>query len=168
MAGVNKADVNLLTNSMVVDYDENTTNADAIIQAVKKAGYGATRANKENTASKNQQSPADIANENAKQMKKRLIFSIAFWIPLMYVSMGHMVYMWLGIDMPYITKNFLHGSSNAITFAFTQFLLLLPIVAANKKYFTNGFKTLKNLSPNMDSLIAVGAGAGGYGHTGVK
>ena len=159
VAGVNKADVNLLTNSMVVDYDENTTNADAIIQAVKKAGYGATRANKENTASKNQQSPADIANENAKQMKKRLIFSIAFWIPLMYVSMGHMVYMWLGIDMPYITKNFLHGSSNAITFAFTQFLLLLPIVAANKKYFTNGFKTLKNLSPNMDSLIAVGAGA---------
>ena len=162
---------------MVVDYDENTTNADAIIQAVKKAGYGATRANKENTASKNQQSPADIANENAKQMKKRLIFSIAFWIPLMYVSMGHMVYMWLGIDMPYITKNFLHGSSNAITFAFTQFLLLLPIVAANKKYFTNGFKTLKNLSPNMDSLIAVGAGAAivygifaiyrigyGYGH----
>ena len=177
VAGVNKADVNLLTNSMVVDYDENTTNADAIIQAVKKAGYGAIRANKENTASKNQQSPADIANENAKQMKKRLIFSIAFWIPLMYVSMGHMVYMWLGIDMPYITKNFLHGSSNAITFAFTQFLLLLPIVAANKKYFTNGFKTLKNLSPNMDSLIAVGAGAAivygifaiyrigyGYGH----
>lgn len=177
VAGVNNADVNLLTNSMVVDYDENTTNADAIIQAVKKAGYGATRANKENTASKNQQSPADIANENAKQMKKRLIFSIAFWIPLMYVSMGHMVYMWLGIDMPYITKNFLHGSSNAITFAFTQFLLLLPIVAANKKYFTNGFKTLKNLSPNMDSLIAVGAGAAivygifaiyrigyGYGH----
>lgn len=177
VAGVNKADVNLLTNSMVVDYDENTTNADAIIQAVKKAGYGATRANKENTASKNQQSPADIANENAKQMKKRLIFSIAFWIPLMYVSMGHMVYMWLGIDMPYITKNFLHGSSNAITFAFTQFLLLLPIVAANKKYFTNGFKTLKNLSPNMDCLIAVGAGAAivygifaiyrigyGYGH----
>lgn len=177
VAGVNKADVNLLTNSMVVDYDENTTNADAIIQAVKKAGYGATRANKENTASKNQQSPADIANENAKQMKKRLIFSIAFWIPLMYVSMGHMVYMWLGIDMPYITKNFLHGSSNAITFAFTQFLLLLPIVAANKKYFTNGFKILKNLSPNMDSLIAVGAGAAivygifaiyrigyGYGH----
>ena len=177
VAGVNKADVNLLTNSMVVDYDENTTNADAIIQAVKKAGYGATRANKENTASKNQQSPADIANENAKQMKKRLVFSIAFWIPLMYVSMGHMVYMWLGIDMPYITKNFLHGSSNAITFAFTQFLLLLPIVAANKKYFTNGFKTLKNLSPNMDSLIAVGAGAAivygifaiyrigyGYGH----
>lgn len=177
VAGVNKADVNLLTNSMVVDYDENTTNADAIIQAVKKAGYGATRANKENTASKNQQSPADIANENAKQMKKRLIFSIAFWIPLMYVSMGHMVYMWLGIDMPYITKNFLHGSSNAITFAFTQFLLLLPIVAANKKYFKNGFKILKNLSPNMDSLIAVGAGAAivygifaiyrigyGYGH----
>ena len=177
VAGVNKADVNLLTNSMVVDYDENTTNADAIIQAVKKAGYGATRANKENTASKNQQSPADIANENAKQMKKRLIFSIAFWIPLMYVSMGHMVYMWLGIDVPYITENFLHGSSNAITFAFTQFLLLLPIVAANKKYFTNGFKTLKNLSPNMDSLIAVGAGAAivygifaiyrigyGYGH----
>ena len=177
--GVTKADVNLLTNSMIVEYDENITDTDSIINAVEQAGYGAGCVDNDNKASKasNEKSPEQIAKENVRQMKKRLIFSIVFWIPLMYVSMGHMIYMWLGIDMPYITKNYLHGSSNAITFAFTQFLLLLPIVAANKKYFTNGFKTLKNKSPNMDSLIAVGAGAAivygifaiyrigyGYGH----
>lgn len=180
--GVKKADVNLLTNSMMVEYDESVTDTDTIIKAVEQAGYGASCADKKKSQGASQEkTPAQIAKDNAEQMKKRLIFSIAFWLPLMYVSMGHMVYMWLGIDMPYITKNFLHGSSNAITFAFTQFLLLLPIVYANKKYFINGFKTLKNKSPNMDSLIAVGAGAAivygifaiyrigyGYGHQDIE
>ena len=92
-------------------------------------------------------------------MKKRLIVSLIFWIPLMYVSMGHMIYQWLNIPMPPFTMNFLHGNENAITYAFTQFLLLLPILIANQKYFKNGFKTLWHRSPNMDSLIAIGAGA---------
>ena len=92
-------------------------------------------------------------------MKKRLIVSLIFWIPLMYVSMGHMIYQWLNIPMPPFTMNFLHGNENAITYAFTQFLLLLPILIANHKYFKNGFKTLWHRSPNMDSLIAIGAGA---------
>ena len=77
----------------------------------------------------------------------------------MYVSMGHMIYQWLNIPMPPFTMNFLHGNENAITYAFTQFLLLLPILIANHKYFKNGFKTLWHRSPNMDSLIAIGAGA---------
>ena len=77
----------------------------------------------------------------------------------MYVSMGHMIYQWLNIPMPPFTMNFLHGNENAITYAFTQFLLLLPILIANQKYFKNGFKTLWHRSPNMDSLIAIGAGA---------
>ena len=94
-----------------------------------------------------------------KNMKKRLIVSLIFWIPLMYVSMGHMIYQWLNIPMPPFTMNFLHGNENAITYAFTQFLLLLPILIANQKYFKNGFKTLWHRSPNMDSLIAIGAGA---------
>lgn len=92
-------------------------------------------------------------------MKRRLIVSLIFWIPLMYVSMGHMIYQWLNIPMPPFTMNFLHGNENAITYAFTQFLLLLPILIANQKYFKNGFKTLWHRSPNMDSLIAIGAGA---------
>ena len=97
--------------------------------------------------------------QNVKNMKKRLIVSLIFWIPLMYVSMGHMIYQWLNIPMPPFTMNFLHGNENAITYAFTQFLLLLPILIANHKYFKNGFKTLWHRSPNMDSLIAIGAGA---------
>ena len=75
----------------------------------------------------------------------------------MYVSIGHMIYQWLNIPMPPFTMNFLHGNENAITYAFTQFLLLLPILIANQKYFKNGFKTLWHRSPNMDSLIAIGA-----------
>lgn len=70
-----------------------------------------------------------------------------------------MIYQWLNIPMPPFTMNFLHGNENAITYAFTQFLLLLPILIANQKYFKNGFKTLWHRSPNMDSLIAIGAGA---------
>lgn len=92
-------------------------------------------------------------------MKKRLTISLLIWIPLMYVSMGHMIYNWLGLPLPPITRNYLHGNENAITYAFTQLLLLIPILLVNRNYFKNGFKTLLHRSPNMDSLIAVGAGA---------
>lgn len=73
--------------------------------------------------------------------------------------MGHMIYNWLGVPMPPFTMKFLHGNENAVTYAFTQFLLLLPILFVNQKYFRNGFKTLVKRSPNMDSLIAIGATA---------
>ena len=92
-------------------------------------------------------------------MKLRLIISVVFLIPLMYVSMGHMIYSGLGLPMPPFTMKYLHGNANAITYAFTQFLLLLPILFANQKYFRNGFKTLAKRSPNMDTLIAMGAAA---------
>lgn len=92
-------------------------------------------------------------------MKTRLIISVIFLIPLMYVSMGHMIYNALGVPMPPLTMKFFHGSENAVIYAFTQFLLLLPILFVNQKYFRNGFTTLARRSPNMDSLIAMGATA---------
>ena len=167
LTGVENVSVNLLTNSMQVEFDENKLDTAGIIKAVEDAGYGAavkdghaksgTKTSGQSDSQEN--SGLSAVEQNVKNMKKRLIVSLIFWIPLMYVSMGHMIYQWLNIPMPPFTMNFLHGNENAITYAFTQFLLLLPILIANQKYFKNGFKTLWHRSPNMDSLIAIGAGA---------
>lgn len=167
LTGVENVSVNLLTNSMQVEFDENKLDTAGIIKAVEDAGYGAavkdghaksgTKTSGQSDSQEN--SGLSAVEQNVKNMKKRLIVSLIFWIPLMYVSMGHMIYQWINIPMPPFTMNFLHGNENAITYAFTQFLLLLPILIANQKYFKNGFKTLWHRSPNMDSLIAIGAGA---------
>ena len=92
-------------------------------------------------------------------MKWRLGISIGFLIPLMYVSMHHMFKEWFGIPVPAFIVNTMHGNANAMNFALTQFLLLLPILYVNRKFFSVGFKTLAHRSPNMDSLIALGSGA---------
>ena len=152
---------------MQVEFDENKLDTAGIIKAVEDAGYGAAvkdehaKSGKKTSGQSDSQENSGLSavEQNVKNMKKRLIVSLIFWIPLMYVSMGHMIYQWLNIPMPPFTMNFLHGNENAITYAFTQFLLLLPILIANQKYFKNGFKTLWHRSPNMDSLIAIGAGA---------
>lgn len=102
--------------------------------------------------------------EEARAMKWRLGISVGFLIPLMYVAMFHMYNEWFGLPVPGFIHRFLHGNENAMTFALTQFILLLPILYMNRKFFTVGFKTLRHLSPNMDSLIALGASAAvGYG-----
>lgn len=167
LTGVENVSVNLLTNSMQVEFDENKLDTAGIIKAVEDAGYGAavkdghakSWAKTSGQSGSQENNGLSAVEQNVKNMKKRLIVSLIFWIPLMYVSMGHMIYQWLNIPMPPFTMNFLHGNENAITYAFTQFLLLLPILIANHKYFKNGFKTLWHRSPNMDSLIAIGAGA---------
>lgn len=167
LTGVENVSVNLLTNSMQVEFDENKLDTAGIIKAVEDAGYGAavkdehakSGAKTSGQSGSQENNGLSAVEQNVKNMKKRLIVSLIFWIPLMYVSMGHMIYQWLNIPMPPFTMNFLHGNENAIIYAFTQFLLLLPILIANQKYFKNGFKTLWHRSPNMDSLIAIGAGA---------
>lgn len=145
MEGVDKVSVNLLTNSMSVEYQDSVTDAD-IIHVVEDTGYGASvkGQTKTNIVEDNKVSELD-------EMKKRLIISLIFTIPLFYIAMGEM---W---SMP--LPSFLVGMENAMPFALTQFLLLLPVVYINRQYFIHGFKNLFKLSPNMDSLIAVGSGA---------
>lgn len=157
--GVDKVMVNLLTNSMQVEFQEEKTNTAAIIKAVEEAGYGASVKGKTAEKASGETDAVSVQQKNIANMKKRLIISVIFLVPLMYVSMGHMIYNWLGVPMPPFTMKFLHGNENAVTYAFTQFLLLLPILFVNQKYFRNGFKTLVKRSPNMDSLIAIGATA---------
>jgi len=164
LEGSAEVQVNLLTNSMSVNYDEAFLSADKIIEAVEKAGYGASLADSLKSSSSNKNSADFIGktsgtrsfqNDAAKlerdKIKKRLILSLVFMIPLFYVSMGHMA----SLPIPH----FLHGIENALIFSFTQFLLALPVLIINKKFFTGGFKAFLNKAPNMDSLVAVGSGA---------
>ncbi len=167
---VDKASVNLLTETMQVTYDEKRISEKEIIDAVIKAGYGASlsdagkkRAESRKNADTRGQ-VTDKANQESKQMIVRLLISFAFLIPLMYVAMFHMFEGWFGLSTPEFIKNAFYGNENAVSFALTQLLLVIPILYVNRKFFVVGFKTLFRFSPNMDSLVALGATAAvGYG-----
>ncbi len=154
VAGVDKVAVNLLKNSMDVEFDGCDATLAAISAAVEKAGYGAFARPLPGEAVSGQatapQKPNNAAAE-AKRVKVRLIVSFCFTIPLFYLSMGHM--------MSWPLPDIFLGHENMLTFAFTQFLLLLPVIFVNFKFFRVGFKTLAHGSPNMDSLIALGSAA---------
>ncbi len=199
LPGMEVVTVNLLTNSMQVTYDEMLCDEGKIIEAVEKAGYGASLwgQNGQGSQGSRRASERDLSGGNAggssvsvpggpdggygsglnassastagrqalsgkkesREMKERLIISIVFMLLLMVVSMHHMFFMWLHLPVPSFFMRLFHGNENALAFAFTQFLLTLPIIYVNRKYYQVGFKTLFHLSPNMDSLIAIGSGA---------
>ena len=153
LEGVSEVNVNLLGGSMTVEYDPAAETPEDIIAAVDAAGYGCALPQAEPAAS-----PRDARADAARQMeeelhgmKRRFLVSLCFLIPLFYIAMGHM----MGWPLP----SFLHDSRNALAFAFIQFLLVLPIMYVNDKYYRVGFKTLFHGAPNMDSLIAVGSAA---------
>ncbi len=139
--GVQDVNVNLLNNSMVVDYDDQKVNPDLIMKTVEDAGYKAVLP-KQATVSQKQENPL-------KQKKKSLILSFVFLIPLFYISMGHMM------NMP--LPSILLGKENMMVFALTQLFLTLPILYINREYYKRGLKALMNKSPNMDTLIAIGS-----------
>ena len=152
--GIASVSVNLLKNSMEVDFDGDAATLAAVSAAVEKAGYGAYPRPEAGASSANVQQPVQTMNDpaaEAKRVRMRLIVSFCFTIPLFYLSMGHM----FGWPLPGV---FL-GHENMLTFAFTQFLLLLPVIFVNFKFFRVGFKTLAHGAPNMDSLIALGSAA---------
>lgn len=150
LEGINEVNVNLLNNSMIVKYDENVLNNETIIKKVQDAGYEAFLVENGKKTQKNS-TEDNLGKIETNELKNRLIISFIFAIPLFYISMGHMLNWYL--------PHLFHGYSNAIIFAFTQFLLALPIVFINIKYYKVGFKTLYKGSPNMDSLIAIGTSA---------
>ena len=149
--GVDQVQVNLLQNSMVVEYEDEATDAAAIIHAVEDAGYGASVKDAHEPTKKAENDLQKRTAEEAKKMKHRLSWSIVFLIVLMYISMGHM----LGWPLPGI----LLGHENMMIFALTQLFLTLPIMYLNRKYYENGFKSLFHGAPNMDTLVAMGSTA---------
>lgn len=144
--GVTEAQVNLLANKMTCEQADDKLTAQ-VIAAVQKAGYGASVPG----AAAKQQPGEDPAKKEYKSMKTRLIVSLCFMIPMMYLSMGDMMH----LPLPW----FFNGMKYMLPNAFTQFLLALPVIFINRKFFSNGFKRLFMREPNMDSLIAVGSGS---------
>lgn len=141
--GIQSVNVNLLSNFMVVEFDEDKVNDDLIMKTVEEAGY---KAMPEKT-----EVQQTTQNESIDEKKKSLILSFVFLIPLFYISMGHM----MGAPLPDI----LLGHENMMVFALTQLFLTLPIMYINRGYFQRGFKSLWHKSPNMDTLIAIGSAA---------
>lgn len=154
--GVSKVAVNLLKNSMDLDYDGDPATLTAVREAVNKAGYDTVprdvREKSESTAKNGASTtPLNAAQLEAHTVKRRLIVSMVFTVPLFYLSMGHM----FGWPLP----GFFLGEQNVMVFALTQLLLLIPVLFVNFKFFRVGFKALAHRAPNMDSLIALGATA---------
>ncbi len=150
LPGVTEVNVNLLGASMTVDYEGDLT-PETIIAAVEKAGYGAQLPAAPGQKAAPVRPAGEAMQDELKHMKFRLISSFCFLIPLFYISMGHM----MGWPLP----GFLLGHENMLTFSLVLLLLTLPIMYINDKYYKVGFKTLAHLSPNMDSLIALGSAA---------
>ena len=145
LSGVQSAPVNLMLGSMTVTYDETTVTESDIIAAVKAAGYGASPASQTDQGQLRRDQDAAL-----RRRKKHLIWSVVFLVPLFYLSMGHM----MGLPLPQV----LH--MHPLLLACLQLALVIPILILNRNYFTVGFSRLVKLSPNMDSLVAVGAAAG--------
>lgn len=149
--GVESAQVNLLAKLLTAEYDENKVTEEAICTAVSKAGFTATVHSDEPAQKQAEEKVPTKQEEKFTPVKTRLAVSVPLLIILMYITMGHMV----GLPLP----SFLHGVNNGVQFAFLQFLLTLPVIYVNRKFFFNGFAALRHKAPNMDTLVAVGASA---------
>ena len=139
-----KASVNIATEKVNIEYDENKYNFEKIKKIVENSGYGLVE-----TLSEEQK--MQMYEDKIKSLKNKLILAAVFAIPLMYISMGHM----MGIHLPDI----LNPKKNAAIYSIVQLLLTIPVVYAGKDFFIHGFKNLVRKSPTMDSLIAMGASA---------
>ena len=148
---VKRVNVNLLTNTMSVDFDDLQLTTDMIEKSVEMAGYEAHVRPSVVAQPMIKPPKVDIAFEEQKELKRHWIASLIFLIPLLYVSMGHM----LGLPYPI----YLHNTEFSFYYAFIQFWLLMPIIYNNRSYFSKGFKSIFRGSPNMDSLVAIGSGA---------
>lgn len=153
--GTKDVSVNLLTNSMQLEYDEAKTSVPAIIKAVVDAGYGASVKGKQAAAKAAPQE--DPVKKSIDEMKHRLVWSIAFLLPTMYISMHGLFEKLFGLPVPQIVGAVFDGPQNAIVFAFSQFLLVLPIMYLNRRYYIAGFRNLFRGAPNMDSLVGMGS-----------
>lgn len=159
--GTKNVNVNLLTNDMTVDIDENKVDSKKIIQAIENAGYGASIAADSDEVVNNDSDKTNFMRNRVqesndlviKNIKSRLIISLIFWIPLMMIAMYKMH------KMLYIPMPIFDGIKNSLIFALVQLMLTVPIMIANKNLLKNGFKSLLKFAPNMDALVAIGSTA---------
>lgn len=158
LEGVEEVNVSLLANQMTVSYDETQVSPETIVEAVEKIGYGASSLNKSADAQAEKQgfrvewqSRQEQAMLHQKEMKHRLVASVLLLVPLMYIAMGHMLF----LPVPW----FFVGEENSLVSALTQLVLTVPVLFINRHFFQTGLKALWHRAPNMDSLVAIGSGA---------
>ncbi|MBE7055970.1 MAG: heavy metal translocating P-type ATPase [Ruminococcaceae bacterium] len=145
--GIKNTQVNLITNKMSVEFDEDKVSEEKIINTVISIGYGASL----ESASDNVNPVYNKINEKDKTRKIKLVISIILLFPLMYLAMGHMI----GLPMPKLFT----AEENILISPFTQFLITMVVVLLNKHFYISGFKALVKKSPNMDTLVSIGSGA---------
>lgn len=152
--GTKDVSVNLLTNSMQLEYDENQTSPAAIIQAVVDAGYGASVKGKPAAAA----APAeDPVKKNMEEIRHRLIWSVILVIPALYLSLYGLLNRVFGLPVPGFIDRYFSGPENAVIYALTLVAFVLPIMYLNRRYYVVGFRNLFRGAPNMDSLVGMGS-----------
>lgn len=153
LEGVEQSDVNLTTNKLTITYDESKVTPDLIMQKVEKAGFGACPLQEEKNLKEQEEEAWGKQEEQQNTMKHRLIVAICFAVPLLYISMGHM----LPFKLP--LPGFLHMDTHPMNYALAQLILTVPVLIAGRKFYLVGFRTLAKGNPNMDSLVAIGTGS---------
>ena len=147
VAGVDKVSVSLLMNTMTVEYDTPVT-PQAICAAVEAAGYGADAAGQQAAGTDNREGA--LEDKETPRIRRRLIASVCLLLPLMYVSMGALMWGW------YLPESF---AGNPWAIALYQLLLTGFVMVINQRFFISGFQSLLHRAPNMDTLVALGSGA---------
>lgn len=151
MDGVQSSDVNLTTNKMVITYDEEKVTESMIVEKVAKAGFQASKIEETGDRKKQEEKELEKQEEQLHETRRRVITAICFAVPLLYISMGHM----MGMPLPDIISPASHG----INFALVQLLLTVVVLICGRKFYVVGLKALVKGNPNMDSLVAIGTGS---------
>lgn len=153
MDGVVSSDVNLTTNKMTITYDETKVTQAMIEEKVKRAGFSASLIVESGQTKKQEEEAFEHQEELLETAKRRLILAICFALPLLYISMGHMV------PFPLPVPQIIDMNSNPLNFAFAQLILTIPVLIAGRKFYLVGIRSLLKGNPNMDSLVAIGTGS---------
>ncbi|RGY95694.1 heavy metal translocating P-type ATPase [Clostridium sp. AM58-1XD] len=153
MAGVSESNVNLTTNKMVITYDESQVKPEMIMEKVSKAGFTAVPVVMTEDKKKQEEAELKKQEEKLRGEKRRVILAVGFSIPLLYISMGHM------LPVPLPLPEILNPMSNPLNFALAQLILTTAVLIFGKKFYIVGFRALFKGNPNMDSLVAIGTGS---------
>ena len=151
LEGVQSSDVNLTTNKMVITYDESRVTEQMIVEKVDKAGFKASLVVEEADKKKQEEAAFEKQEEQLNATKRRVITAICFAVPLLYISMGHM----MGMPLPGIIA----PMENPVNFALIQLVLTVAVMICGRKFYLVGIKALIKGNPNMDSLVAIGTGS---------
>ena len=153
LEGVESSDVNLTTNRMTITYDEMKVNPGMIEEKVKRAGFEASLIHEDEEGRKQEEEAAEHQEELLHVAKRRLVVAICFAVPLLYISMGHM----LPFTLP--LPEFLDMNRNPLNFSIAQLALTVPVLICGQKFYLVGIRALFKGNPNMDSLVAIGTGS---------